>query len=76
MSDEKTSPPATTPAVSSPRQRTTVYLACGLLVSYAVILLVVDTPKLSLPARIAFAAGNLIAAAVLWLLARQSNVKN
>ena len=61
--------------VSTNRQRTTVYLACGLLVSYAIILLAVSTPKLSLTARLAFAAGNLVAAAVLWLLARQSHLK-
>jgi predicted acyltransferase len=61
----------TQPPPSNPRQRTTVYLACGLLISYAIILFFVPTPKLSQPVRIGFAAGNLIA--VLWLLARQSN---
>jgi Na+/H+ antiporter NhaD/arsenite permease-like protein len=67
------SPPADAPkSASTARQRATVYFGCALLVSYAVILLAIPTPKLSLPLRIGLAAGNLIAAAVLWLVARQN----
>ena len=71
MSDE-TPPSPPTPPPSTARQRTTVYFGCALLVTYAVILLAVPTPKISLPIRVVLAAVNLIAAAVLWLVARQN----
>jgi Na+/H+ antiporter NhaD/arsenite permease-like protein len=77
MSDEKSSPPPppadAVKSASTARQRATVYFGCALLVSYAVILLAVPTPKLSPPLRVGLAAGNLIAAAVLWLIARQND---
>jgi uncharacterized membrane protein (GlpM family) len=75
MDAENPPPPEQTPNESTQRQRTTVYFGCALLISYAVILLALPSAKLSLPARLAFAAGNLVAAAVLWLVARQSSKK-
>jgi hypothetical protein len=73
MPEEKvtSSPPPRKPT-STARQRTTVYFGCALLISYAIILLAIPTPKLSLPVRVALASGNLIAASVLWLIARQN----
>ncbi len=73
MSDET---PPSPPTPSTARQRTTVYFGCALLITYAVILLAVPTPKISFPIRVVLAAVNLIAAAVLWLVARQNNTNH
>lgn len=76
MPEEKPSPTEPSQPPSTPRQRTMVYFGCALLISYAVILVAVPTAKISFPLRIGLAAFNLIAAAALWLAARQSTSKS
>ncbi len=57
----------------TPRQRTTVYLACTLLVLCSIVLLLLPSTRLPLPGRIALASVNLIAVAVLLLVVRQKS---
>lgn len=57
----------------TPRQRTTVYLACALLVVCSIVLLLVPSPKIPMAGRIALASVNLIAAAILLLIVRQKS---
>jgi hypothetical protein len=57
----------------TPRQRTTIYLACGLLVVCSIVLLLVPSPKIPMAGRIVLASINLIAAAILLLIVRQKS---
>ncbi len=71
------SKPASSAEVYSPtpRQRTTIYLACGLLVVCSIVLLLVPSPKIPMAGRIALASVNMIAAAILLLIVRQKSAK-
>lgn len=75
------SPPASQPASPAevysptPRQRTTIYLACGLLVGCSIVLLLVPSPKIPMAGRVALASVNLIATAILFLIVRQKSAK-
>ena len=65
------SPPPDLPAKLRARQKTSVILACSLLVVVALALLVLPLNKIPLPMRIGMAVIDLIAASALWLIARQ-----
>ncbi len=71
------SPPASPAEVYSPtpRQRTTIYLACGLLVGCSIVLLLLPSPKIPMAGRVALASVNMIAAAILLLIVRQKSAK-
>ncbi|MEO7412990.1 MAG: hypothetical protein ABIZ81_06505 [Opitutaceae bacterium] len=70
MPDE-TSPPPDLSAKLRARQKTSVTLACSLLVVVALALLVLPLAKVPYPMRIGMAVVDLIAASALWLIARQ-----
>lgn len=53
------------------RQKTSVLLACSLLVLVAIALLFLPLNKIPFPIRALMAAGDIVIAAVLWLVARQ-----
>ena len=53
------------------RQRASVYLAIALLLGGALALLVLPLEKIPLAARLFTAAGDIVIAAVLWLVVRQ-----
>lgn len=53
------------------RQKTSVLLACGLLVLSAIALVSLPLNKVPFPIRALVAAGDIVIAAVLWLVARQ-----
>lgn len=53
------------------RQKTSVLLACGLLVLSAIALVTLPLNKVPFPIRALVAGGDLVIAAVLWLVARQ-----
>jgi hypothetical protein len=53
------------------RQKRSLLLACGLLALVGVAVLVLPIDQIPYPIRILIAAGDVIAAAVLWLVARQ-----
>jgi hypothetical protein len=53
------------------RQKTSVLLACTLLLLSAVALLALPLNKVPFPIRALVAAGDVVIAAVLWLIARQ-----
>jgi len=59
----------------TPRQRTTIYLACGLLVGCSIVLLLLPSPKIPMAGRVALASVNMIAAAILLLIVRQKSAK-
>jgi hypothetical protein len=59
----------------TPRQRTTIYLACGLLVVCSIVLLLVPSPKIPMAGRVALASVNMIATAILLLIVRQKSAK-
>ena len=59
----------------TPRQRTTIYLACGLLVGCSIVLLLLPSPKIPMAGRVALASVNIIAAAILLLIVRQKSAK-
>lgn len=68
-------PPSETSSVftPTPRQRSTIYLTCALLVLSALVFIFVPTTKIPLPGRLALAAVNLILAATLALIVRQKS---
>jgi len=71
---EPDQPPSKSEAYApTPRQRTTIYLACGLLVVCSIVLLLVPSPKIPMAGRIALASVNMIAAAILLLIVRQKS---
>jgi hypothetical protein len=59
----------------TPRQRTTIYLACALLVVCSFVLLLLPSPKIPMAGRVALASVNMIAAATLLLIVRQKSAK-
>ena len=59
----------------TPRQRITIYLACGLLVVCSIVLLLVPSPKIPMAGRVALASVNMIAAAILLLIVRQKSAQ-
>ncbi|PHX84765.1 MAG: hypothetical protein CK538_10290 [Opitutia bacterium] len=59
----------------TPRQCTTIYLACGLLVGCSIVLLLLPSPKIPMAGRVALASVNMIAAAILLLIVRQKSAK-
>lgn len=64
--------PPTDPArAQRARQKTSVLLACTLLLLSAVALLTLPLNKVPFPIRALVAAGDVVIAAVLWLVARQ-----
>jgi uncharacterized membrane protein YkvA (DUF1232 family) len=70
MSDENP-PLSEAEAALRARQKTSVLLACTLLVLVAVAVLVLPLNKIPFPIRVIMAATDFIVAAVLWLVARQ-----
>jgi hypothetical protein len=67
MSDEN---PPSSPAERA-QQKRSLLLACALLALVGVAILVLPIDKIPYPVRVMIAAGDIIAAAVLWLVARQ-----
>jgi hypothetical protein len=65
------SPPPDLNAKLRARQKTSVILACSLLVVVALALLVLPLEKVPFPMRIGMAVVDLIAASALWLISRQ-----
>lgn len=70
MTDEN-SPPAERQTAQRARQKTSVLLACSLLILVAAALVVLPLNRIPFPVRMLMAAIDIIAAAALWLIARQ-----